>query len=426
MFSNQLFLKRLLFIGLCLTGQPSFAKLAGHAGGNGGDSYVDEFKAIRNLVMVILRAERPRFQRAFNYTDTQYNGLLNAGGDIHLIRRDRLDAEVIQDGRARSINALLPLPINQLFVIENEPKQAVNFSVNDLDFIIIDTMEWSKLDGKFDRKVRLMAHEVFGIFGLEQTGETPYSRMFDEATLRRYPFADENDVPNVLIASVPFEHEMPIGLDESCNDAQHQATIKALMTTMCKPYLPLERPSPFYSYSCVFDGSMQSPLRESYQTTHTTIYSYVPPRYDTTYRETQIEKHRYTPYGIRSFYKSYSERTDSYTPGYPVTEESTTTTPILTKSCYLSGSVSLIGIDPIQGDSTVKLLAKSQGTYEGILLSVSERSAQLALDQCFAKRKQLPRGLVNESYCNVFHTKESNWQWEMWGMHPYRSAFQPE
>ena len=59
----------------------------GDAGGNGGDVYVDEFKAYRTWLIRILRSEHERFEKDFSLTPMQFTEALSRLEKVHLIRK---------------------------------------------------------------------------------------------------------------------------------------------------------------------------------------------------------------------------------------------------------------------------------------------------------------------------------------------------
>jgi len=388
--------------------------VGGNAGGNGGDIYVDEFKAYRAWVVQILLRDQDVFQEKFSYNDTEYREAITRLNKVNLVRRDKL-------GR---FTDFIPLPIDELFVIDGEEKSAVNLSVKGEDLIIIDTKEWDKIEGKFGRKLRLFAHELFGILGLEKTGESTYSIAFlgEQGDL---PHVETKDnVPVVPLWSGVFTRKWRVSDEEPCLNQKRENELTEMTGKSCHSHLPKDEPTSYFSYECVLNGRLTSVWKEGKKTTTHTYFGHVPG----TRRTLSRSRHHFYYYENSDILKKIYEKSqffmNEHTPGYDYEHTEKIEVPSYSKLCSVRGRIILSGVDPIdENGPQPKLLKSSKGSWDEGLSSTFADPEKEMVDQCFSYRKKIRKSLFDQSRCKVFPIEGEKWRWELWAIHPYSTHY---
>jgi len=403
-------MKRYLLIFVLLL--PLFLRtaVAGNAGGTGGNSYVDEFKGYRTWALRILRADHTTFEKEFGYTSEEYEKALQRLEHVQFIKKNGLGTQVRIGTELKSVSDILPKPIDELFRIDGEEKDAINITREGVDLVIIDTKRWDSLDGKSSRKLQLIAHELFGILELESTGEDTHSKRFEDLMVRFPKFAP-GGVPIVPLWDAPFEAEILISDGTTCSSESNQDKLKVAMGERCRAQLSSELPAPYFDYECAFSGELWERVDRRWQRSTYRTRAYVPG---------QSEHHSYY---YRDYYRYFYEIWDTYRPGYFINRTTTVDTVTHQKLCRASGTLYLTGIDPIGKMGQAKRLKTSEGSWEEAISRLDINPEASAIDRCFEYRKSIRKGLVNHSHCKVYALADGNWRWELWAVHPFQSEY---
>jgi len=400
--------------------------IAGNEAGHGGD-YADEFIEFRDYVVRIHESERKKYQELFKYTDKQFDAAQKRLKKVILRRKDKPGFLTVEDKEVPIID-LLPKPIDELFVIEGAPKTAINIEVAGHDLVLIDIEEWDKLDDKVrhsvPRKLQLMGHELYGILDLEKTGERHLSRQLNLNAMRATPFLSKDGIPVVPLWSAPFKATIRIKMNEDCWSPSAQKRLKKLIGQRCRPQLPDETPAPFFAYECAFEGKLITPVKKDYKITHYNVKAWVPgthghyDRHGSSYYFYQSSHH------LIKLWQRYYTHGHWYRPGFYLNKSKTTYTPVYNKFCRIKGDIFLTGIDPIMTEQEPELLASSKDTWEeDMIFPMVDNPEQYVIDQCFAYRKTIRKGLFPKSRC-IIRQLPGTWRWELWGIHPFRTPYQ--
>ncbi len=389
-------------------------RAVGNAGGNGGDIYVDEFKAYRDWVVQVLLRDQEMFQEKFGFDSDKYDKAIARLNKVSLVRRDKLG----------KFADLLPMPVDKLFVIDEEEKSAVNLSINGEDLVIFDISDWDKVEGKFGRKLRLMAHELFGILGLEKTGEATYSIAFlgEQGDL---PHVEtEGKIPVVPLWSEVFVHKWVVSDEEPCLDSERRQKISDMVGKACYRQLPTGEPAPYFSYECVLNGRLTRVWKKGKKTTTYTSFGRMPGSLRTLSRSRHYSYYYVDSSVLKSIYERSRFFMHEYTPGYDYENRKKIEVPVYSKLCSIRGRAALSGVDPISpNDPQPKLYKSSEGSFDEIFSATFPKPEKEMRDICFSYRKKIRRGLFDQSRCKIFPIENGKWRWELWTVHPYSTNY---
>jgi len=398
---------------------------AGNAGGNGGDPYLDELKAYRSWLIGTLERNETHYKGRFEYDDEEFKRAIRTIREIVFVRKDMLDLKVKIEGKDEKakVSEILPAPIDEMFVIGGERKPAVNYVLQGTPFIFVDPAEWEKLDGKISRKRAHFAHEVYGVLGLEKTGDIHLSKQFiddkPDSTV-----VTKDGSPVTPLWTERFYDTFLIDAKDTCEAAADRRLPK-IIGGLCKPNVPGGEPSPFFSYECAFAGSIQTHWHEGTTTTQHTVRARVPGVY-TAYRSSSFDSYFFADSEIvKKIVRSRSDEYETHRPGYDIFKTTTIEVPHYQKYCRVKGSVFLSGIDPLVDDADLapKLLKSSKGQWDELLSHQQKNPERHMLGLCFAYRKQIRKGLFDASRCKVFPLEDNRWRWELWAVHPYGTPY---
>jgi len=391
-----------------------------HTVGNGGDPYTDEFKAIRENVLTIWRQQKQQYKTIFDVDGEKFEALLGRAKSIAVLRDDKLS---VQSRLGVAIDLLADLRKKDsadLLTINGEKKAAVNYALDDLDVIIFAVGDWAKLDQDYLRKTRLVAHEILGILGYEKTGDTHISGTLTLKDLQLNPILTKNDIPVVPLWRAPFSYDFAIENDTSCRTEANENKIHQAMLETCRKQAPAGKPTPFFRYECSVVGKLVT-YTNTYMTTHTYhTKAHVPETKRIHESHSQTYYYRTDPY-VSYYLRTSDEKTTVLRPAFTIDQTQTHEVPVTRSHCHAEGTLALIGIDPILDEGQVKKIATSEGSFDEAVWAIREDAYERAVDQCFANRKKLPRGLVNHSRCEMEQLDEKSWRWNLWGVCPYRS-----
>ena len=156
--------------------QLEFKKLLkGGTVGNGGDPYIDEFTQIRRRVIRYLQKKRFFWQRAFGFTDAQYNGMLSVFQNAYFYRHDLAQELRRVDGKMVKLTDITEEPIENLLVFKGQKRTAINLRNDNLIAVIVHTESWDGLNPDSPKRIQLITHELLCLVGLESTSFNHYS-----------------------------------------------------------------------------------------------------------------------------------------------------------------------------------------------------------------------------------------------------------
>lgn len=398
--------------------------LAGHGGGNGGHGYFDEFNAYRSWLTATLSRNEAYYQKKFSYSADELNNALKTMKEAKFFLKSEPDAEIELGGMKRKLSEVLPKPMKELFIIDGEQKDAINIWLKELPVIIVDTEAWDQLDGKLDRKRALMAHEFYGLVGLEGTGDIRFSKEFLDQNASLNQVVTKSGLQVVPLWNQKYRDEFLIGENESC-DLEAGRRLPATIGKLCKAAIGgTANPDGYFAFECAFDGAIATVWKTQVKTIHYEFKGHIPGIYNS-YSSRDLTSSYYQDSKIILKMIRASERQGSnWIPGYDFEEKITIHIPVDKKFCRVRGSVFLTGIDPLGDTSKApELLKSSEGTWDEAMSETWENPTERMLNACFLYRQQIRKPLFDKSHCRLIELPDKRWRWELWAVHPFASAY---
>jgi hypothetical protein len=381
--------------------------------GNGGDPYIDEFNEYRNMVITEILRNSEIWKARLGVNEQELQSMLEIFQATYLYRHDLLSTLTNKLGEQVNYSAMFNRPIEEILQIGGQRRSAVNVKNENLLAIIFDIEAWDKEYFKTFRKLQLVAHELFGIADLEGTTENHYSKYFTEKTLRQTA-KNINGIPVVLLEAINFETEF-ISKNSSCQSAETTNRVSAATARICRERMKKINEEDFYSYACDFSGDIiqRTDTNWKIEEFYKRIELPLPPLNNSSILKSLHRKHHSMQTLPRFFIEKYKK----------------ITTPINTTFCKIVGQINFTGVDPNTSDLSLKVLESSKRRlkeargYEQIAAKL-ENSPMLFMNRiCSKARKQVRRIYYDKSYCRVFQDSENYWQWELIGVHPFKTEF---